>query len=305
MNRRAFTLIELLVVITVIGVLIALLLPAVQAAREAARRIDCTSHLKQLALAAHNFEQANGALPAGCTTVAINGSLTPSNASALVSLLPFLEQAALYQNFNLSLNVGNPENFTARTISVAVFVCPSDPSNGKYTETIPNPAFTAGGNYYGNLGNNGWVFENKNGQNKNSSKCGVFAYGSATQFRDITDGTSRTALFAEIRRGAQPNNDMLSVTVLPIPQWGTASAWVNPSNDTPPAACQTGTTVYSSTGLRYAFGTVPFALYTHTVPPNAKTRDCMCTTFDQIHFAARALTPVASTSPWSMAPFDS
>src|SRR5690242_3055023 len=83
MKRRGFTLIELLVVIFIIGLLIALLLPAVQAAREAARRAQCINNLKQIALGAHNFHDANGVLPPGA-------SLGPSFASALALLLPFL-----------------------------------------------------------------------------------------------------------------------------------------------------------------------------------------------------------------------
>ena len=107
--RRGFTLIELLVVIAIIAVLIALLLPAVQAAREAARRIQCTSNLKQLALAAHNYLSANNVLPQG-TGVApdpSDGSLQPSN-NLFIAILPFLEQQPLFHPMNHLPVIGLP-----------------------------------------------------------------------------------------------------------------------------------------------------------------------------------------------------
>src|SRR5690349_14431794 len=101
-NRRGFTLIELLVVIAIIGVLIALLLPAVQAAREAARRIQCTNNLKQIGLAMSNYESSIGGLPptfvaagTGTTTTYVNGW------SALARILPYLEQGAMFNAANI------------------------------------------------------------------------------------------------------------------------------------------------------------------------------------------------------------
>src|SRR5258708_14639692 len=106
-RARAFTLIELLVVIAIIAVLIARLLPAVQAAREAARRMQCTNNLKQLALAANNYESSNGCFAAASYSVADpakTGLYYRNNFSSFVRLLPFTEQSALYNavNFNLT-----------------------------------------------------------------------------------------------------------------------------------------------------------------------------------------------------------
>jgi prepilin-type N-terminal cleavage/methylation domain-containing protein len=94
LKRRAFTLIELLVVISVIGVLVALLLPAVQQSREAARRIECNNHLKQISLAIHNFENAQQTLP--------SSRLGPQHATWFVQILPYLEHGNLYNSWNLT-----------------------------------------------------------------------------------------------------------------------------------------------------------------------------------------------------------
>ena len=95
-KRNAFTLVELLVVIAIIGILIAMLLPAVQQVREAARRISCSNNMRQVALAIHNFESAHGVLPEG---IDASGSIG-LNATALVRILPFMEQANLENGWN-------------------------------------------------------------------------------------------------------------------------------------------------------------------------------------------------------------
>jgi len=100
-HRSAFTLVELLVVIAIIGMLIALLLPAVQAAREAARRMTCSNHLKQLALAMHNYADANQEdLPPDGFMPTIGAWTIATNPSVYVHLLPFIEQNSLYNNFS-------------------------------------------------------------------------------------------------------------------------------------------------------------------------------------------------------------
>src|SRR4051812_29900795 len=114
MKRNGFTLIELLVVIAIIAVLIALLLPAVQGAREAARRIQCTNNLKQIGLAVHNYENTNGALPIG-VIVTRDAAKNPifGGWGPLARIQPYIEGQNLYNACNFSLGNEVPENITA------------------------------------------------------------------------------------------------------------------------------------------------------------------------------------------------
>lgn len=134
-----FTLVELLVVIAIIGVLIALLLPAVQQAREAARRMQCTNNLKQLGLAVHNFHDTFGVIPPGSFPQRPSTSPTPANEwlwsrfSGFTVLLPFLEQPALHDQFNRYVDYEHNDNKTVEMNSspISAFFCPSLRSDGR------------------------------------------------------------------------------------------------------------------------------------------------------------------------------
>jgi prepilin-type N-terminal cleavage/methylation domain-containing protein/prepilin-type processing-associated H-X9-DG protein len=205
MRRRGFTLIELLVVIAIIAVLIALLLPAVQSAREAARRVQCVNNLKQLALAAQNYHDINGALP----PTAICSSTNTKNScfgmfpdfSLKARLLPFVEQTVTYNALNNFASTFSPANVTGRFTNVSVFVCPSDPASpsvsvavGTFTGTLPST------NYPNSIGT--FAPETSSGMVDGPAYYPGSSAPSSTVVRiaSITDGTSNTALFSEFDR---------------------------------------------------------------------------------------------------------
>lgn len=203
--RKAFTLIELLVVIAIIAVLISLLLPAVQSAREAARRAQCVNNMKQLGLALANYESATNAHPMAYPATRIGGAVggTWGCWSPQSQLLPYLEQTAVYSaiNFNL-LNQGNTSSYagyvantTAICVRINAFLCASAPTYPAATMYGSYPPPT--NNYFASVG----ASAHWNGRVSNPPN-GVFNFnGFATGSRDITDGTSNTIAFGEWRTG--------------------------------------------------------------------------------------------------------
>jgi prepilin-type N-terminal cleavage/methylation domain-containing protein len=282
MKRFAFTLMELLVVIAIIGILIALLVPAVQKVREASARTQCQNNLKQIALATQSYHDNYKVLPPGST-------LAPAQASWLVLILPYLEQVNTYKQYDLTLNVfSNSANAPARAQDIPAYLCPSDVSTGRYD--VGGPIGRC--NYCGNLGIHGW-FREQQGTTmvKDHAVRGVFALDSRTRLTDIQDGTSNTALFAEIKRGAYPANDASDGARVPMATWdaGVTNPALNPNNLTPVGACNTATATYNYTGLQYCRGFILSSLYTHTLAPNAMGRDCARDPLlDAAHIAARS-----------------
>lgn len=137
-NHEGFTLVELLVVIAIIGILIALLLPAVQAAREAGRRAQCTNNMKQVALGLHNYHGARKELPGGSHYDPYDNFVPPLNLTWAGKLLPYIEAEPLYQQFNRKFPIGSPVNRAAVETPIPTYICPSDPQSSQ--PLLPNRA---------------------------------------------------------------------------------------------------------------------------------------------------------------------
>lgn len=202
-SRTGFTLIELLVVIAILAVLVALLLPAVQQAREAARRSQCRNNLKQIGLALHNYHESANVLPSGWVGVTagqpdINGM---NGWGWAAMILPQIDQAPLYNTLNFNVPMANAANTTPRATYLPLYRCASDvgPNQWKINATgTTNPLVTVAGASYAAVFGTTEV-DNCNGQASGvpCSSDGAFFLNSKIRFSDITDGLSNTLLAGE------------------------------------------------------------------------------------------------------------
>jgi prepilin-type N-terminal cleavage/methylation domain-containing protein/prepilin-type processing-associated H-X9-DG protein len=188
-QSRAFSLIELLVVIAIIGVLIGLLVPAVQKVREAANRLQCKNNLKQIGLALHSYHDRLKVLPSGYTSrVSAGADLGPGWGWA-AHVLDDVEQGNLQRQIRFDLDIGHTLNATQRVYSLPVFLCPSDTSPGDFA-TESRVVRVAHANYVAMFGSNE-IEDNPGAGN------GVFYRNSRTRLMDIKDGTSNTLFVGE------------------------------------------------------------------------------------------------------------
>ncbi len=268
-HRRAFTLVELLVVIAIIGVLVGLLLPAVQAAREAARRMQCSNNLKQLALAVHNYHDIHRQFPPGGPGTGVHPNNDGYRISAWVRILPFIEQQPLYDQVNLTgpaRHVPNellPDGDRVRHKQVAAMICPSDdhppfsPFAGDDRWAKGNYSMSAGSQRSnGSCGSPFNVFMEPLGAgnatwgNTTNSRqiSGIVSYyGADIRIADVKGGTSNTFLAGEQVGGCtevgqrtswwHPNSSSaFGSTVAPLNTWDTCD-FAKPHQRRHPEAC--------------------------------------------------------------------
>lgn len=190
---RGFTLVELLVVIAIIGVMVGLLLPAVQSAREAARRVQCQNHLKQVALACHNYHSAFKNFPPS-SVVDLSVTSTGNNGSWGVHgrILPFHEQANLYSDIDLSIAWDG--QMAIDNVKIEVYACPSDPGSDQVRDPGNGRPRLFPTSYGFNFGT--WYVYNPTSYRRGD---GMFFPNSFLKFRDCLDGTSTTLMAAEVK----------------------------------------------------------------------------------------------------------
>jgi prepilin-type N-terminal cleavage/methylation domain-containing protein/prepilin-type processing-associated H-X9-DG protein len=216
-DRPGFTLIELLVVVAVVGLLAALLLPAVQAARESSRRIQCAGNLRQLALACHNYADVHGTLPIGIPRMydpdpALN--FYGESQSIFVSMLAQLDQEPLFNAANFSRSIFASANATVFAAGLGVLCCPGDPSirmeveypffEEPYKEKIRFSSYAGcTGTWYADLS----AFPDPMNCTRVGQINGLFTADRGTRFAEITDGTSQTMLLGERAHGILTGED--------------------------------------------------------------------------------------------------
>ncbi len=207
LNRSGFTLIELLVVIAIIAILIGLLLPAVQKVRAAAARMSCSNNMKQLGLAAHNYESANSVFPPLYTDAAYTKA---PNHLCLTFILPYIEQGNLYNQINIQVDGYAVSNFMAFTQPVKTFMCPAAPLEPTITYGNPSFKYTSlpsgvtqirmGRTDYtaaSGVSNNEWVMASIDKQAIPTNVPGILEYNKTNAITAVTDGTSNTILMVE------------------------------------------------------------------------------------------------------------
>jgi prepilin-type N-terminal cleavage/methylation domain-containing protein/prepilin-type processing-associated H-X9-DG protein len=269
---RAFTLIEILVVVSIIGLLVALVLPAVQSAREGARRLECTNRLKQIGLALNGHHASHSVYPAGTraeTYVFGNARTAARPFSAHPFLLAYAEQASVFNSMNVPAfpasgvrypNAESSENGTALKLRLDLFLCPSDRTPRSYP----------GVNYPANLGAiPGWATDYRSGVNG-----GPFSGFETRRATDITDGLSNTAAFSERLIGGENPGSYDRRRDL----WYAGGLGVTPTEVVVKVCAglqSPNPDAYTDSGSLWIMSVLGTTTYNHITPPNWNGPDCV------------------------------
>jgi prepilin-type N-terminal cleavage/methylation domain-containing protein/prepilin-type processing-associated H-X9-DG protein len=293
-RRPGFTLIELLVVIAIIAILIGLLLPAVQKIREAANRMKCSNNLKQLGLAAHNFESAYQTLPPGEWTRSTDGGTSRPSLAAVI--LAYVEQSNKFNQFNFAFDVTSATNAPARRQDVPIFLCPSDASSA---------AFTDGGERVGRISYFGNIGAVADCRLPSDPMSGVFyvpltvvagTTPTGTAIAEIIDGTSNTAMYSEVMRSLLANASTIDYTTNVVSGDIATAPALNDGRTVSGCAGGSVSKRIGYVGLQYYRGGINHqSFYTHTLPINWNRRQqdpalqkytCGDASFRRAHIAA-------------------
>ena len=268
-KRHGFTLIELLVAIAIVGILIGLLLPAVQAAREAARRLQCTNNLKQLGLGVLNYESSHGALPPQ-QVLSFTGNVVSwkSQWGVTSRLAPYLDQGPLYNAINFALKSGAAGNTTVASTNLAMLLCPSEINQKPFTSTSSAGVVrTYGVSNYGWCEGDWYVYGGPGSPLTRSA----FGPNLSRRFAEVTDGLSQTIFAAEVKTYTPAYHDCPSVVPMAL-----ASPWAVPDPASILMVIRNAPTVCKSPAsghTRWVNGNSFYDGFTTAQPPNSEGAD--------------------------------
>jgi prepilin-type N-terminal cleavage/methylation domain-containing protein/prepilin-type processing-associated H-X9-DG protein len=273
-RHRGFTLVELLVVLAIVGALVALLFPAVQNARESARRVQCRSQLKQIGIGLQSYHQALGTFPPGRLRTMIDGQ--GRCFSAYAHLLPYLEASGLYEQINFNANPDDPSrNGAVLGFKLPLLLCPSDLYTVLQSDIVNGVAVDSAVHNYPL--NTGTTYPVSPRNPRGVAVTGIFFENSRVRFADITDGSSMTVCISETVKseGGPTSWDGVSPTNGFVLTAGNDNATTGPELTDYAGQChQAGLRLQQTRGSRWLYGAPGHSMYNHMRPPNDPDIDC-------------------------------